>query len=140
MASDFILQNICRIHQIRYPKRPFFRVKSQKNDAIEYATLIVPKITSDITPEIYGSLLCAHVGHYRMENLHYCTLECVRECVREYCHCSVTDCPLVVSLVAIKGGGEAFARSTNVLEVMACIWCSCSRPPEVCVVLFNKRC
>ena len=23
---------------------------------------------------------------------------------------------------------------------MACIWCSCSRPPEICVVLSNKRC
>ena len=114
MASDFILQNICRIHQIRYPKRPLFRVKSQKNDAIEYATLIVPKITSDIKPEIYGSLLCAHVGCYYMDNLHYCTLECVHECVRECCHCSVTGCPPVRSLVAIKGGREAFDRSNNV--------------------------
>ena len=60
MASDFILQNICRIHQIQYPKRPLFRVKSQKNNAIEYATLIAPEITSDIKPGIYGSLLCAH--------------------------------------------------------------------------------
>ena len=67
MALDFILLNICRIHQIRYPKRPLFRVKSQKNDAIEYATLIAPKITSDIKPGIYGSLLCAHVGRYCME-------------------------------------------------------------------------
>src|SRR6185295_1170010 len=30
-ASDFILQIISRIHQIRKPKRPLFRVKSQKN-------------------------------------------------------------------------------------------------------------
>ena len=89
---------------------------------------------------MYGYLMCAHVGRYCMENLHYCILECVHEYVRECYHCSITGCPLVVSLVAIKGGGEAFARSSNVLEVMACIWCSCSRPPEVCVALSNKRC
>ena len=109
--------------------------RSQKNDTIGYATLIAPEITSEIKPGMFSSLLCAHVGRYCMENLHYCTLECVHEC----CHCSITGCPPVVSLVAIKGGGEAFARSTNVLEVMACIWCSCSRPPEVCVVLSSKR-
>ena len=107
MASDFTLQIICRIHQIQYPKRPLFQVKSQKNDTIEYATLIAPEITSDIKPRIYDSLLCAHVGRYCMENLHYCILECVREC----CHCSATGCPPVRSLVAIKGGREAFARS-----------------------------
>ena len=43
MASDFILQIICKIHQIRNPKRPLFQVKSQKNDTIAYATLIAPK-------------------------------------------------------------------------------------------------
>ena len=136
MASDIILQNICRIHQIWYPKRPLFQEKSQKNDTIGYATLIAPEITSEIKPRMYDSLLGAHVGLYCMENLYYCVLECVREC----CHCSVTGYPPVESLVAIKGGGEAIARSTNILEVMACIWCSCSRPPEVCVVLSNKRC
>ena len=110
MALDFILHNICRIHQIRYPKRPLFWVKSQKNNTIEYASLIAPEITSDIKPGMYGYLLCAHVGCYCMENLHYCLLECVRE----YCNCSVRGCPPVVSLVAIKGGREAFARSTIV--------------------------
>ena len=110
MTSDFILQNICRIHQIRYPKRPLFLEKSQKNDTIGYATLIAPEITSEIKPGMYGSLLCAHMGCYYIENLHYCTLECVHEC----CHSSVTGCPPVRSLAAIKGGREAFARSTNV--------------------------
>ena len=88
----------------------FSGIKSQKNDTIGYATLIAPEITSDIKPGIYGSLLCAHVGHYCMENLHYYILECVCEC----CHCSITGCPPVVSLVAIQGRREAFARSTNV--------------------------
>ena len=110
MALDFILQNICRIHQIQYPKRPLFQVKSQKNDTIGYATLIAPEITSEIKPGMYGSLLYAHMGRYCMENLHYCILECVRE----FCNCSVTGCPPVVSLVAIKGRREALARSTNV--------------------------
>ena len=54
MASDFILQIICRIHQIRYPKRPLFRVKSQNNDTIGYATLIAPEITSGIKSGMYG--------------------------------------------------------------------------------------
>ena len=90
-------------------EKPLFRIKSHKNDAIEYATLITPEITSDIKPGIYGYLLCAHVGRYCMENLHYCVLECVREC----CNCSVTSCSPVKSLVAIKGGREAFARNTN---------------------------
>ena len=114
MASDFILLIICRIHQIRNPKRPLFRVNSQKNDTIGYATLIALEITSEIKPGTYGSLLCAHMGYYYMEILHYCILECVHECVREYFLYSVTGCPLVTSLVAIKGGREAFARSTNV--------------------------
>ena len=114
MASNFILQNIYRIHQIWYPKRPLFLgKKSQKNDANGYATLIAPEITSKIKFGMYGSLLCAHMGRYRMENLHYCILECVHECVYEFCHCSITGCPPVVSLVAIKGGREALARSTN---------------------------
>ena len=77
---------------------------------IGYGPLIAPEITSEIKPGMYGSLLYAHVGFYCMENLHYCILECVRES----CHCSVTGCPPVRSLVAIKGGREAFARSTNV--------------------------
>ena len=137
MASDFILQNIWRIHQIWYSKRPLFRVKSQKNDTIEYATLIAPEITSEIKPGMYGCLLCAHMGCYCMErDLHYCILKCVREC----CNCSVTGCPPVTSLVAIKGGREAFARNTNILAAMVYPWCSCSRPPEVCVVLSSKRC
>ena len=54
MASDFILQNICRIHQIWYSQRPLFWVKSQKNDTIGYATLIAPEITSEIKPGMYG--------------------------------------------------------------------------------------
>ena len=83
---------------------------------------------------MYISLLYAHMGLYCVENLHYCILECVREC----CNCSVTGCPPVVSLVAIKGGREAFARSTIRLEAMACIWCSCSRPPEV-YSLFQQK-
>ena len=66
MASDFILQNICRFNQIRYPKRPLFRVKSQKNDSIGYATLIAPEISSEIKLEIFylfnvrshGTVLC----------------------------------------------------------------------------------
>ena len=68
MASDFTLQIICRIHQIRYPKRPLFRVKSQKNDTIGYATLIAPEITSRIKPEMYGlySVLTWNVTVWRI--------------------------------------------------------------------------
>jgi len=54
VASDFILQIICRIHQIRNPKKPLFRVKSQKNDTIGYVTLFAPEITSGIKPGMYG--------------------------------------------------------------------------------------
>src|SRR6185503_18543095 len=89
MASDFILQIICRIHQIRNPKRPLFQVKSQKNDTIESATLIAPKIISGIKPGMYGSLFSAHMRCYYLENLHYCNFDCVHECchecVRETC-------------------------------------------------------
>ena len=68
MASDFILQIICRIHQIRYPKRPFFRVKYQKNDTIGYATLIAPEITSGIKPGMYSfySVLTRDVTVWRI--------------------------------------------------------------------------
>ena len=30
VASDFILQNIYRFNQIRYPKRPLFRLKNPR--------------------------------------------------------------------------------------------------------------
>src|SRR6185369_3206973 len=89
MASDFILQIICRIHQIRNPKRPLFRVKSQKNYTIGSATLIAPEITSGIKLRIYGTLFSAHVGRYSLENLRYCNFDCVceccHECIREMC-------------------------------------------------------
>ena len=49
------------------------------------------------------------MGLYCMENLHYCIHEC--------CHCSIMGHPSVRSLVAIKGGWEAFARSTNILTL-----------------------
>ena len=110
MTSDFILLIICRIHQIQNPKRPLFRVKSQKNDTIGSATLIAPEITSGIKPEMYGSLFSAHVGHYCLEN--YCVLDCTCESLHEYCHecilecvhCRVTGSPSVCPLAAIKGG------------------------------------
>ena len=97
---------------------------------------------------MYGPLFSAHVGHYCLENLHYCVFDCTREslyeyyheCIRECVHCRVTGSPSVSPLVAIKGGGEAFARSTNRLAAMAYPWCFCSRPPEVCVVLSSERC
>ena len=117
----FYSKNICRFNQIRYPKRSFFRVISQKNDTIGFATLIAPEIISGIKPGMYGSLFSAHVGCYYLEN--YCVLDCTRESLHEYCHecmcCRVTSSPSVSPLVAIKGGGEAFARSTSHLAAMA---------------------
>ena len=119
MASDFILQNIYRIHQIRYPKRPLFSgKKSQKNDTIGYTTLIAPEITSEIKTGMYGSLFSAHVGRYCLENLHYYIFDCVREC----CHECVRETRSVdsrvllqqASLWLIKGRGDALARSTKV--------------------------
>ena len=54
MPSDFIPKNICRFNQIRYLKRPLFGVESRKNDAIGYATLIAPVISSKIkTQDVY---------------------------------------------------------------------------------------
>ena len=124
MASDFILQIICRIHQIRNPKRSLFRVKSQKNDTIGYATLIAPKIISGIKLRMYGSLFSAHVGRYCLENLHYCIFDCIREChhecLRECCHeffhlqshgFSFSKPPC-----GYKRWGEAFAKSTKVQQ------------------------
>ena len=55
-------------------------------------------------------------------------------------HCWITGSPSVSPLAAIKGEGEAFARTKNCLAAMAYPWCSCSRPPEVCVVFSSKRC
>ena len=113
---------------------------------IGYATLIAPKITSEIKPGMYGFLFSAHVRCYCLEN--NCVLDCTRESLHEYCHeciqecmhCRVTGSPSVSPLAAIKGEGEAFARTTNCLAAMAYPWCSCSRPPEVCVVFSSKRC
>ena len=146
MASDFILQIICRIHQIRNPKRPLFRVKSQKNDIIGFATLIAPKITSGIKPEMYGSLFSAHMAHYCLEN--YCVFDCTRESLHEYCHecirecvhCRVTGSPSVSPFVAIKRWGRGLCQKHQSVAAMAYPWCSCSRPPKACVVLSSKRC
>ena len=141
MASDFILQNICRIHQIRYPKRPLFQVKSQKNDTIEYATLIAPEITSEIKPGMFGYLLCAHVGRYCLENLHCCIFDCVRECyhkcVRETCTVGLRVL-LSKPLCGYKRQGRAPQQKHRSVAAMTFAWCSCS--PEICVVLPSKRC
>ena len=51
VASDFIPKNIYRFNQIRYPNRSLFRVESQKNDTIGYATLIAPVISSKSAAE-----------------------------------------------------------------------------------------
>ena len=106
MASDFTLQIICRIHQIRYSKRPLFRVTSLKNDTIGYATLIAPVISSKIKPGIFISLLYAHMGIHCVENLYYYTHKC--------CHCSVTGYPPVKPHAAIKGGWEAEPEAPSV--------------------------
>ena len=95
---------------------------------------------------MYGFLFSAHVRCYCLEN--YCVFDCTRESLHKYCHeciqecmhCRVTGSPSVSPLAAIKGEGEAFARTTNCSTAMVYPWCSCSRPPEVCVVLSSKRC
>ena len=71
---------------------------------------------------MYGSLFSAHVGRYCLENLHYCVFDCTHESLHEYCHECIHECvhyrvtgsPSVSPFVAIKGGGEAFARRTKV--------------------------
>ena len=142
MASDFILQIICRIHQIRNPKRPLFRVKSQKNNTIGSATLIAHEITSGIKPGMYGSLFSAHVGRYYLENLHYCIFDCIREC----CHECVRETCTVDSRVLLskppcgyKRQGRGLCQKHQSVATMAFPLCSCSRPPEICVVLPIKR-
>ena len=103
MASDFIIKNICRFNQIRYPKRSLFRAKSQKNDTIGYATLIAPVISSKIKPGIFISLLCVHVGIHCAENPHYDTHDC--------CVCSIHRSSSSEALAAIKGGQEALPEA-----------------------------
>ena len=85
----FYSKNIYTFNQIRYPKRSLFRIISQKNYTIGYATLIAPVIFSKIKPKIFICLLFIHVKIYYAENLHYCT--------RDRCNCSVTGCPPVKS-------------------------------------------
>ena len=74
---------------------------------------------------MYGFLFSAHMECYCLEN--YCVLDCTRESLNEYCHECIHECmhfrvtgsPLVSPLAAIKGEGEAFARTTNCLAAMA---------------------
>ena len=143
MTSDFILKNICRIHQIRNPKRPLFRVKSQKNDTIGSATLIAPEIISGIKPGMYGSLFSAHVGRYCLENLYYCIFDCVCECCHEFIRetCTVGSRVLLSKpLCGYKSQGRGLCQKHQSVATMTFPWCSCSRPPEICVVHSNKRC
>jgi len=127
----FYSKNICRFNQIRYPKRSFFRVISQKNDTIGYATLIAPVISSKIKPEMFIYLLYTHMEIHCVENLHYYTRDC--------CDCSVTRYPPVKPMWLYKVG-ERPCQNHHLSEAMACIWCSCSRPPKSCVVFSSKRC
>ena len=143
MASDFILQIICKIHQILNPKRPLFRVKSQKNNTIGSATLIAPEIISGIKPRMYGSLFSAYMRHYYLENLHYCNFDCVRECYHECVHetCTVDSRGLLSKpLCGYKRQGRDLCQKHQSVAAMAFPWCSCSRPPEISVVLPSKRC
>ena len=78
-----------------------------------------------------SSLLCSHVGCYCMENLDHCIIECVHECTREWCYCSITGCPPVRSLADIKGGWEALAealafRSYGLHFLLSPSWSWCS--------------
>ena len=102
MASNFILQIICKIHQIQYLKRPLFWAKFQKNDAIRYAILIAPEITSVVKPGMYSSLFSAHVGRYCLENLHYCIIDCIHECCHEYYNECVRETRTVESWVLLQ--------------------------------------
>ena len=143
MASNFILQIICMIHQIRYPKRPLFWAKSQKNNAIGYATPIAPEIISRIKLGMYGSLFSAHVGRYYLENLHYCNFDCVREC----CHECIRETCIIDSRVLLskapcgyKRQGRGFCQKHQSIATMVFPLCSCSRPPEFYVVPSNKSC
>ena len=127
MASDFILQIICRIHQIRNPKRPHFRVKSHKNDTFGSTTLIAPEITSGIKPGMYGSLFSAHVGCYYLENLHYCIFDCIRECCHECVRetCTVDSRGLLSKPpCGYKWQGRGFCQKHQSVATMAFPWCS----------------
>ena len=141
MASDFILQIICRIHQIWNPKRPLFR--SQKNDTIGSATLIAPEITSGIKSGIYCSLFSAHVRRYCLQNLHYCIFDCVHECCHECVRetCTVDSWGLLSKpLCGYKRQGRDLYQKHQSVAAMAYPWCFCSRPPEICIVHSSKRC
>ena len=81
---------------------------------------------------MYISLLYAHMGMYYMEYLHYC--------ICKYCHYSITGCPPVRPLVAVKRWVRGLCQKHQYSEVMACVWCSCSRPPYMYLVLSSKRC
>ena len=128
---SFYFKNICKFNQIRYPKRSLFRVISQKNDTIGYATLIAPVISSKIKPGIFISLLFVHVKVHCAENLHYYACD--------HCNCSVMGCPLVKP-TRLSKVGKRTCQKHQPSEAMACIWCSCSCPPESCVVFSSKRC
>ena len=95
----FYSKNICKLNQIRYPKRSLFWEISQKNDMIGYATLIAPVISSKIKPGVFISLLCTHMGLHCAENLHYYTRDC--------CICSVHGSLFSEAHAAIKSGQEA---------------------------------
>ena len=143
MASDFIHQIICRIHQIWNPKRPLFWVKSQKNDTIGSATLIAPEITLGIKPGMYDSLFIAHVGRYCLENLYYCIFDCVRECCHECVRetCTIDSWGLLRKPpCGYKRQGRSLCQKHQSIATMAFSWCSYPRPPEVCVVHSSKRC
>ena len=120
----------------------FFRVKSQKNDTIGYATLITPKMTLGIKPGMYGSLLSAHERHYCLENLHYCIFDCISECCHECIRetCTVDSRGLLSKPPCdYERQGRGFCQKHQSVATMAFSWCSYPHPPQVCVVLSGER-
>ena len=103
---SFYSKNIYRFKQIRYPKKSLFRVISQKNDTIGYATLITPIIYSKIRPRMSIFLLCSHMGIHCVENLHYYTHDC--------CVCSIHVSLSSEAHSTIKGGQEVSSEAPSV--------------------------
>ena len=145
MALDFILQIICKIHQIRNPKRPLFRVKSQKNDTIGSATLIAPEITSGIKSGMYGfySVLTWDVTIWRI--IASLTAH-VNRSMNTAMNASVKRALLrhgfsfSKPLCGYKRWERGLCQKHQSVADMIYPWCSCSLPPDFYVVPSNERC
>ena len=144
MASDFILQIICRIHQIWNPKSTLFWVKiSEKWYNWIRHTDCTRNNFSNKTRDVRLFIQCSRLD---VTVCRICIIATLTASVNAAMNASVKRALLSHGFsfsklpCGYKRQGRGLCQKHQSVAAMAYPWCSCSRPPDVCRVLFSKKC